>query len=100
MQIINESTLRKFWKAHPNAEKPLRAWMKATRIAEWSSFIDVKNTFNSADVYKCCVIFDIAGNNYRMITKINYGYGVVYVKEMLAHSEYDKNVWRAKCDYP
>lgn len=99
MQIINESILRNFWKVHPDAESPLRAWIKTTRAAKWKSFSDVRNTFRSADVYKCCVIFDIGGNNYRLITKINYEFAVVYVKEVLTHSEYDKGAWKPKCEY-
>jgi mRNA interferase HigB len=99
MQLVGETKLRDFWKNHLQAENPLQNWIQITKAANWKTFADVRNAFRSADVYKCCTIFDIGGNKYRMITKISYDNGIVYVKEMLMHFEYDAKKWCGKCEY-
>lgn len=93
MEIINESELHSFAKKHSNARKPLANWIDVTTAAAWKSFAEVRETFRSADYVKEQVVFDIGGNNYRLISAIDYPAQRVYVLEMMTHSEYDR--WKA-----
>jgi mRNA interferase HigB len=90
LEIINSAELRKFGKKHPDARKPLSRWEKMTAVAHWASFRDLRATFSSADYVKGLVIFDIGGNNYRVIARVDHGGERVYVLAVLTHSEYDR----------
>lgn len=91
MRIIAKSTLRAFWERHPNAEEPLLAWYRETEKADWASPAQVKTQYRSASfVGENRVIFNIKGNDYRLVVKINYPYRVVYVRFVGTHAEYDK----------
>jgi len=92
MRIISVGRLRAFWArpAHRDAEQPLRAWVKVVAAAQWPSPPAVKRMFNSAEILRDGrVIFDIAGNKYRLVTWVNYQYGVVYVRFIGTHRAYD-----------
>lgn len=93
MEIINESELHSFAKRHSNARKPLANWINVTHAAAWKTFADVRKTFRSADYVKELVVFDIGGNNSRLISSIDYTLQRVYVLEVMTHSEYDR--WKA-----
>jgi mRNA interferase HigB len=91
MRIIAKSTLRTFWERHPNAEEPLLAWYRETEKADWDSPAQVKARYRSASfVGENRVIFNIKGNDYRLVVQINYPYRVVYVRFVGTHAEYDK----------
>ena len=70
MRIIREKPIKEFWQQHAEAETAMKEWIRKVKPADWDDFSDVRKTFNHADIYKCCVIFDVGGNNYRIITKI------------------------------
>ena len=90
MRIIAKSTLRTFWERHPNAEEPLLAWYRETEKADWESPAQVKERYRSASfVGENRVIFNIKGNDYRLVVQINYPYRVVYVRFVGTHAEYD-----------
>ena len=93
MRIISAGTLKAFWErpACRDAEQPLRAWVKVVKAARWSDPISVKRMFGSADVLRDGrVVFDIGGNKDRLIAWVNYEYGVVYVRFIGTHRDYDK----------
>ena len=94
MHIISQKSLRAFWKEHPPAKSPLQAWFTRTKKAKWDSFMDVKADFGSADQVGRLTVFDIGGNNYRLIAHIHFDRGKVYVRHVLTHNEYDKNAWK------
>jgi len=98
MRIISYRKLREFYEAHPDSEPSLEAWYAAVENADWRNFADVRGTFRSADVYGNCTIFNIGGNKYRLIGWINYKTHVVYVRNILTHSDYDKEKWKDDCD--
>ena len=98
MRIISETRLREFWQCYPTAEISMREWIKVVRFADWENFADLRNTFNHADVYKNCVIFDIGGNKYRVIAKIEYQKHIVFIRFVLTHAEYDRDKWCADCE--
>lgn len=100
MKVIGKLKLEEFWKRHPKAEKALRRWITITENAEWNGFSNIRNTFNSADLFKKenrrYVIFNAGGNKYRIITVVNFRGYLVVIKVILTHSEYSKEKWKAK----
>ena len=94
MRIIALSTLREFWENNPkNADsaEPTLAWYRYALKADWATPTDVKRDFSSASILKDGrVVFNIAGNKYRLIVWINYAYRVVYIRFIGNHVQYDK----------
>lgn len=93
MRIVAVSTLKRFWEstaAHMDAKVPLEAWYAFTGKSDWASPADVKKDFGSASILKeGRVVFNIAGNKYRLVVKINYPYRVVYIRFIGTHAQYD-----------
>ncbi len=90
MRVIAKRTLRDFWKQHPKAKGPLEAWHQEVARADWATPSAVKSHFRSASMLQDNrVAFNIAGNQYRLIVKINYPYRVVYIRFIGTHTEYD-----------
>jgi len=81
MRVIAVSTLRTFWELHPDAEQPLKAWYEEASNASWRQPADIKAQYRSASVLKNRrVVFNIKGNDYRLIVAIAYKLQIVYVK--------------------
>jgi mRNA interferase HigB len=102
MRIISEKRLRGFWQAASGKgsrtrEKVMRQWMAVVKKARWQTFSDIRGTFNHADIYGSCTIFDVGGNKYRIIAKVAFGIKVVFIRRVLTHAEYDENIWRSDC---
>lgn len=90
MRVIAVSTLRAFWQRHPDAEQPLRAWFEEAANASWTQPSDIKALYRSASILKNRrVVFNIRGNDYRLIVAIAYKLQIVYVKFIGTHKEYD-----------
>jgi mRNA interferase HigB len=90
VRVIAVSTLRSFWERHPAAEQPLKAWYEEASNANWTQPADIKLHYRSASVLKNRrVVFNIKGNDYRLIVAIAYRLQVVYVKFVGTHQEYD-----------
>jgi mRNA interferase HigB len=88
--IIAKSTLRKFWRVHPDAKGALEAWHAEAKAAQWKSPADVKAHYGNASILKDSrVVFNICGNKYRLIVKINYEYEVIRIRFVGTHKEYD-----------
>ncbi|MEG4030313.1 MULTISPECIES: type II toxin-antitoxin system HigB family toxin [unclassified Microcoleus] len=96
MHVISQSALRKFWEKHPDAETSLRYWYKIATIAEWSNLAEVKSVFSSADRVGNFTVFNIRGNNYRLITFIDYEFKPkkFFIRAVLTHEEYDEDKWK------
>ena len=91
MHVIALKTLRQFWERHPDAEQSLRDWHKQAESANWQSPLQVKADYPSASIIgNNRVVFNIKGNNYRLVTYILYKYSVVYVRFIGTHAEYDR----------
>lgn len=91
MRVIAVSTLRAFWARYPDTENPLRAWYAEATKATWTQPSDIKAQFRSASVLKNRrVVFNIKGNDYRLIVAISYKLEIVYVKFIGTHEEYDE----------
>lgn len=90
MRIIAISTLRDYWEAHPEAQKPLEAWVAVASEAVWKTPADIKAQFRNASVLPGRrVVFNIKGNDYRLVVAVAYMFGAVYVKFVGTHAEYD-----------
>jgi len=91
MRVIAKSALRNFWAKHPDAEQPLRAWHSEAKSAAWKSPADVKAKYRSASILQSGrAVFNIGGNKYRLVVKINYSFQIVYIRFMGTHREYDR----------
>jgi len=96
MHVISESRLKEFWEKYPDAKTSLRSWYKLTTIAQWSNLAEVKAVFSSADIVGNFTVFNIRGNNYRLITFIDYEYRPKkkFIRSVLTHEEYDEDKWK------
>ena len=94
MRIIALSSLKEFWQRNPaydDTREPTLAWYRHTIKADWASPADVKEDFRNASILKDGrVVFNIAGNKYRLVVWINYAYRVVYIRFIGTHAQYDK----------
>lgn len=91
MRIISKRTLRLCWEAVPETEIPLRAWYDEVADADWDTPAAVKAQFRNASIVGGNrVVFNIKGNRYRLVTKINYPYRVMYIRFVGTHAEYDR----------
>ena len=91
MRIIAVSTLRDFWRHHANAEVPLRSWYAAAARAGWRSPADVKAAYRNASfVANNRIVFNIKGNEYRLVAAVHYNRGMMFIRFIGTHRDYDK----------
>jgi len=90
MRIVAVATLRAHWLAHPDAERSLRGWVDEVRAAQWAGPADIKAQFRSASILPGRrVVFNIRGNEHRLVVAVAYAFGAVYVKFVGTHAQYD-----------
>lgn len=94
MHVISLSKLKQFWQKHPNSAAGLQYWYKLTTVHKWQSFNEVRQTFPSADLVGNFLVFNICGNDYRLITYIDFKFSKVFIRDVLTHAEYDKENWK------
>ena len=91
MVIISYAAFRNYYSKHPDAEDALNNWYRLAESADWSNFHEVKNTFNSVDaVGNDRYVFNVRGNNYRIVTVIKFRARTVYIRFVGTHVAYDK----------
>lgn len=91
MRIISRKKLRDFWNQHPDAQASLQAWYTDVKQAEWKTPTEIKNLYRNASfVANNRVVFNIKGNKYRLVVAVQYEYGLVYIRFVGTHLEYDK----------
>ena len=90
MKIIKLSALKDFWEQHSDAEQSLKAWYAEAKAADWQEPSDIKSHYRTASILKDSrVVFNISGNKYRLVVKINYRFSVIYIRFIGTHKEYD-----------
>jgi len=102
MTVINADELARAGRKNAPLRKALDKWLRAVEAATWLSLIDLRRTFPSADgiVVKrggpeiVVTVFNIKGNEYRLITAVNYAAGMVVIYELLTHAEYSNDRWK------
>ena len=101
MRVISKARLRRFWESpgHADSEGPLRAWYTHvnSKTVTWQSWADVKADFATASIVGSCVVFNIGGNKYRLVTRILYASQKVFVLKVMTHEEYDEDKWKHEC---
>jgi mRNA interferase HigB len=95
MHVISRKKLREAVEQHADLESPLDAWFRIAKKAQWGSLAEVRMTFSSADAVGRWTVFNIKGNQYRLITEINYVFGRIYIRHVLTHAEYDRGGWKS-----
>ena len=91
MRVISRKTLREFWDRHPDVRQPLQAWYDDVRQAEWKSPADIKEAYRNASfLANNRVVFNIKGNHYRLIVAVQYVHGILYIRFLGTHRDYDK----------
>ena len=88
MHIISLKALREFWRRHPAAEGSMRNWHRILEATEFDDFNDLRQTFGSADYARPYTIFDVGGNNWRIVTAIHFEVSRVYIRWVMTHDEY------------
>jgi mRNA interferase HigB len=94
MRIIKRGALEQFWQRHPDAKASLESWYAVVRKANWKSPADLKQGYHNADLVGRRTVFNIAGNKYRLIARVNYLTQRVFVLYLLTHAEYGKGAWK------
>jgi mRNA interferase HigB len=99
MHVISRKVLRLAARRHPAAAGGLEHWYRVARQAEWRNIQEVRQSFPHADAVvvdsgNIATVFNICGNNFRMITVMHYNRGKVYVTMILTHAEYSRDKWK------
>lgn len=94
MRIIKRGALVQFWERHPDARASLESWYAVVRNAVWKSPAEMKQVYPSADLFGRRTVFNIVGNKYRLIARVNYQTQRVFVLFILTHAEYDRGDWK------
>ena len=90
MRVIAKKILREFWHKHTNCEQQLKSWYREVEKSRWKNTNDIKRMYSSASILNDNrVVFNIKGNKYRLIVKINFSYQMVWIRFIGTHKEYD-----------
>ncbi len=91
MRVISRRVLREFWEKHADCEQQLKAWFREVEKCAWRNPTELKDDYPSASILEGNrVIFNIKGNQYRLLVRINYKYQILWIRFIGTHSEYDK----------
>lgn len=99
MRLIKRGTLREYATTFPQSASALDRWTALTLAAAWQKLNDTRKTFPHADAVKVksgrtVTVFNVCGNDFRLITAIHYDRAILYVLRFLTHAEYSKNNWK------
>lgn len=92
--MISRPAILNFSERHPDALVPLLNWYRITKRADWNSLGDVRQDFAHADIVGRRTVFNIHGNAYRLIARVNYESKRVFILHILTHNEYSKGGWK------
>lgn len=98
MRVISQKPLKLFGERHPNAKASLAAWYRTARRGAFNNLAELRRTFGSVDYVnvqgKGVYVFNVGGNNYRIVAVIHFNGQRLYVRAMLNHAEYSTGAWR------
>jgi mRNA interferase HigB len=94
MHVISRKKLKEAVSRHGELEGPLNAWFRIAKKAQWKNLAEVRKTFSGADAIGRWTVFNIKGNQYRLIAEINYLFRRLYIRHVLTHAEYDRGGWK------
>ncbi|CAN5583755.1 type II toxin-antitoxin system HigB family toxin [soil metagenome] len=94
MNTISYRKIREFVTANPNSEPLLTAWYKIAKKATWQNIVELRMDYPHADLVGGLVVFNISGNNYRLIEEIHFESQLVLIRHIFTHADYDKDKWK------
>ncbi len=94
MHIISHKRLKEFWQKHRDAEPALQTWYICTTLARWQNLAELKRLFSTADQVGRLTVFNVGGNNYRLVARVEFERQEVYIRAVLTHAEYNKGSWK------
>ncbi|TGK58175.1 type II toxin-antitoxin system HigB family toxin [Leptospira wolffii] len=94
MHIISWKKISDFVDKYPNSGSSLKSWYKIVQNTDFKDFNELRRVFKSADQVGKFTVFNISGNNFRLISAIHYNRKKVFIRHVLTHSEYDKGKWK------
>ncbi|WP_332248646.1 type II toxin-antitoxin system HigB family toxin [Leptospira wolbachii] len=94
VHVISWKKLDDFIIKHPNSESSLKSWYKILKNTSFNDFNDLRKLFNSVDLVGNLTVFNISGNNFRLIAAIHFNTQKVFIRYILTHSDYDKGKWK------
>lgn len=97
MLIIGGKVIAVFIKQHADSQSSLKATLKVLEDARWRNLVEVRQIYPHADAVGSCTVFNVKGNKYRLITRIDYRAQTVQIKKVLTHAEYNKEKWKKDC---
>ena len=96
MRVISLVPLREFWEHHPESRAALEDWLRCAKACDAANFNALRRDFPAADYVEGLTVFDIGGNNYRLIAAIHYNRQKLYVRAVLTHTDYDRDKWKRR----
>ncbi len=94
MHVISKKAWKDSVAADLAPEGPISEWYKVASSASWQNLMDVRKTYSHADFVDPYTVFNIKGNNYRLVVKIEYCWQLIFVKHLLTHAEYERGGWK------
>ncbi len=94
MRVIKRGALVQFWAQHSDSRASLEAWYGVASKATWKTPAEMKQVYRTADLVGRRTVFNIAGNKYRLIARVNYQTQRIFELYLLTHSEYDEGKWK------
>lgn len=82
---------------HKAAGQPLDDWYRIAKRANWNNLAEVRSVYSHADLVGSCIVFNVGGNKYRLISKVDFTRHILYVRFILTHKQYDDGGWKSDC---
>ena len=96
MDVVNRKRLETFKREHADAARSLENWYVTVEAADWKTLVNLRQTYRSADYVEGRVVFNIKGNDYRLVTTIDYAERLVILEWFGSHADYDKGRWKGR----
>ncbi len=90
MRILNRLALESFKKTHANSRSAMDKWIIVVESAKWATTADLRTTFDKADFVKGFTVFNVGGNNYRIVARVVYPSQTVLITDVFTHAQYDR----------
>ena len=94
MHVVSRKKLLQVGRRYAILEEPLDAWYRVTKRARWASIVEVRADLATADAVGKYTVFNIKGNNFRLIAEINYRTQMLFIRDILSYKDYDKGAWK------
>lgn len=94
MRVISKKRLNEAIEHDKTLSVPLNAWYKVASTAKWMHLVDARKTYPHADFVDPYTVCNIKGNEYRLVTKIEYRFALIFIKGVYTHAEYAKEDWK------